>query len=608
MRIVFGHLAWAPYAKVLFEAAVERARGFGHDVVAFCLTTGAPKPRHSWQQLDAAWKSRDSDLCDLRDRLIEVCSDADVFWNVNGANVHPSWLADLPTLNVYGCFDDPESTSILSEPVARYFDAAFVGNLACLPLYRSWGLNRVAWCPIGIINHDFPADVPTTNLLNAARTTPLSFVGERESPWRQERLDRLVSEFPEAVFRGNGWPHGRISDEDRGHLYRNTRIGWNIHNSLGPINVRLFALPANGVLQICDNRCRLGQFMKLEHEVVGFDTIDECIDRTKYFLNHDAERNEIAANGHRRYLADYSEKRIWEYYHSQFKEWLGGESRSEHPIDRLQWNEAGTTTRPNIKSGTVRSRLLQRINRTLKPLNLQISRSSQGTGIASVSSSPTVAEVLVAKQSPAAPTALAEQKKQCPDDGSEDSEADPANLAFCWAIATILGDARQIECSGNLSPIFAAEASADPRRNVTVVNSVSRRLSPQPIVVRNDQPCSAGLDLAVSIDEVCPAADYLGVLGRLVQSAPKVIVAVVQSVSTGPVTDEDASLSQRSWTAGEFYWVLRGFWDSVTVYQMPNRFLPELRKDEKGIEKGPIVAVCFDPRTTSTASSVSKSL
>ena len=607
MKIVFGYLAWASYAKVQFEAAVSRARGFGYDVVPFCLTPGEPKPRYSWSQLDAAWKSRDSDLCDLRDRLIEVCSGADVFWNVNGANVHPSWMADLPTLNVYGCFDDPESTSFLSEPVARYFDAAFVGNLACLPLYRSWGLHRAAWCPIGIINHDFPADVPTTNLLNAARTIPLSFVGERESPWRQERLDRLVSEFPGAIFRGNGWPLGRISDKDRGHLYRNTRIGWNIHNSLGPINVRLFALPANGVLQICDNRCRLGQFMKLEHEVVGFDTIDECIDRTKYFLNHDAERNEIAANGHRRYLADYSEKRIWEYYHSQFKKWLGGESCSEHPIDRLQWSEEGTTTRPDIKSETVRSRLLQSINRTLKPLNLQIGRSSQGTGNASVSGPPTVAEDLVTKQSSAVPAASAKQKKQCLDDVSEDSEADPANLAYCWAIATVLGDARQIECSGNLSPVFAAEASADPRRHIAVFNCVSSMLNQRANSVQSELPRSAGLDLAVSIDEVCPAADYLGVLGGLVQSAPKVIVSVVQSSSTGPVPGEGTSLSHRSWTAGEFYWVLRSFWNSVIVYQMPNRFLPELRKAENGDEPGPIVAVCCDPRTTSAASSVSES-
>ncbi len=596
MKIVFGYLAWAAYAKVLFEAAVERARAFGYDVVPFCLTPGEPKPRYSWSQLDAAWRTRDSALCDLRDRLTAVCSDADVFWNVNGANVHPSWLADLPTLNVYGCFDDPESTSFLSEPVARYFDAAFVGNLACLPMYRSWGLHHVAWCPIGIINHDFPSHTPTNTLLNDPRPTSLSFVGERESPWRQERLDRLVSEFPEAIFRGNGWPLGRISDEDRGKLYRKTRIGWNIHNSLGPINVRLFALPANGVLQICDNRCRLGQFMKLEHEVIGFDTIEECIDRTRYFLKHEDERREIAANGHRRYLADYSERRIWDYYAAQFRKWLGGESRSEHPTDRLRWNEGVTTIQPKVSPRSVRSRLLQTINRTLKPLRLQISRTGEAPGVASGTNESVVANVNRTVSAIPSAKVLAGPEEHASINTRKDGETDPAEQALCWAISTIVGDARQIACYGELSSAFAAEASADPRHRISATNSDSRERNS---TCQNDSVKllpATGLDLAVSINEVDPATDYPAVLGRLVHSAPRVIVATTESGSATAVQNEESALIQSSWTSGEFYWVLRSFWNDVSVYFMPNRFLPELRKANKRDHRGPFVAVCSDPR------------
>jgi spore maturation protein CgeB len=607
VRIVFGYLAWAAYAKVLFEAAVERARAFGYDVVPFCLTPGDPKPRYAWSQLDAAWRSRDSALCDLRDRLDALCADADVFWNVNGANVHPSWLADLPTLNVYGCFDDPESTSFLSEPVARYFDAAFVGNLACLPMYRSWGLHHVAWCPIGIINHDFPSHTPTTTLLNDPRPTLLSFVGERESPWRQERLDRLVSEFPEAIVRGNGWPLGRISDEDRGKLYRKTRIGWNIHNSLGPINVRLFALPANGVLQICDNRCRLGQFMKLEHEVIGFDTMDECIDRTRYFLKHEDERREIAANGHRRYLVDYSERRIWDYYAVQFREWLGGESRSEHPIDRLRWKEDVTTTQPKVTRQSVRSRLLQTINSTLKPLRLQISRTGHSTGNAACANQSTVANALQTEGT-IAPSGVLPGHGQCgAENSNKNGEIDPANQAFCWAISTIVGEARQIICSGNLSSVFATEASADPRRRISVVNSDSGLVNSKCVKDGNELQPSMGLDLAVSINEVGPAADYLVVLGRLVHSALRVIVATTESGSVTAVQDKESAIMQSSWTSGEFYWVLRGFWNNVSIYHMPSPFLPELRRAEKKDQRGPLVAVCRDPRPNLAGKSVKDS-
>ncbi len=608
MKIVFGYLAWAPYAKVQFEAAVSRARGFGYDVVPFCLTPRAPGPRYLWPQLEAAWSGRDAEIVEVRERLLEACSDADIFWNVNGANVHPAWLADLRTFNVYGCFDDPESTAQLSEPVAKYFDAAFVGNLACLPMYQSWGMRRVAWCPIGIVHHDFPEGISTEVLVTRNRDIPTAFVGERESSWRQTRLDRLVSEFPDAVFRGNGWPLGRISDEDRRLLYRDTRVGWNIHNSLGPINVRLFALPANAVMQICDNRCRLGQFMKLEHEVIGFDTIEQCIDRTKYFLTHDAERSEIAANGHRRYLADYSENRIWDYYCSQFKEWLGGESRSEHPIDRLRWHEPPTTAGPTwIKSNSVRSRLLECVNRALLPLDLQICRSTLGPRNGSVSSLHVAAERLNTNQSLAELVAPAKKAMLRPGEFSEECDADPANLAFCWAIATIVGDAAQIVCTGALSPIFSDEVSADPRRRVFVSEPFSRTRNLQDNSRSNELVGCAAFDLAVSIDELISSSDYHSILGRLVKSAPKVIVATAQSDSSGSVPDEDTPFMQRSWTTDQFYWVLRAHWNSVTVYHMPNRFLPELKKAETGAVPGPLAAVCSDPRIASADTTIIES-
>lgn len=608
MKIVFGYLAWAAYAQVQFEAAVSRARGFGYDVVPFCLTPHAPAPRYLWPQLETAWARRDAAIVQLHDRLVEACSDADIFWNVNGANVHPAWLADLKTFNVYGCFDDPESTAQLSEPVAKYFDAAFVGNMACLPMYQSWGIPRIAWCPIGIVHHDFPEGISTEVLVTKNREIPAAFVGERTSPWRQKRLDRLVSEFPDAVFRGNGWPLSRISDEDRGHLYRDTRIGWNLHNSLGPINVRLFALPANAVMQICDNRCRLGQFMRLEHEVIGFDTIDECVDRTRYFLHHDAERSEIAANGHRRYLADYSENRIWDYYHSQFKEWLGGESRSEHPIDRLKWHEPLSTKSPaRIKSGSVRSRLLKCVNRALRPFDLQICRNTPATGNGSLVSLPVAAAELNMKQSLTDSVAQAEQAMLCPDGFSKELEADPANLALCWAIATIVGDAVQINCEGVLSPLFLDEASADPRRRIFVSEPFSRTCNLQNSTCSNAIAGCAALDLAVSIDELIPSSDYHSILSNLVQTAPRVIVATALADSTRPSFDDERSLTHRSWTSGEFYWVLRSHWNSVTVYHMPNRFLPELKRAEAGALSGPLVAVCSDPRTAAVNATVMES-
>ncbi len=61
-----------------------------------------------------------------------------------------------------------------------------------------------------------------------------------------------------------------------------TRVGINIHNSTGPINFRTFYLPANGVLQICDNKSHLGRIFELGREVVGYQEIAEAIELCRY--------------------------------------------------------------------------------------------------------------------------------------------------------------------------------------------------------------------------------------------------------------------------------------------------------------------------------------
>ena len=71
-------------------------------------------------------------------------------------------------------------------------------------------------------------------------------------------------------------------------------------------------LPAFGVMQICDCRENLGTIFKLGEEVVGFETMDECVDATRYYLAHESERRRIALGGWKRVMADYTESKWWD--------------------------------------------------------------------------------------------------------------------------------------------------------------------------------------------------------------------------------------------------------------------------------------------------------
>ena len=90
-------------------------------------------------------------------------------------------------------------------------------------------------------------------------------------------------------------------------MYQRAKIGFNLHNR-GKYTVgsfRLFELPANGVMQISDGGEHLDRFFKVGEEIVGYADADELIDKIRYYLSHDDERQRIARNGYHRVLADY---------------------------------------------------------------------------------------------------------------------------------------------------------------------------------------------------------------------------------------------------------------------------------------------------------------
>jgi hypothetical protein len=96
------------------------------------------------------------------------------------------------------------------------------------------------------------------------------------------------------------------------------------------LNFRTYYLPANGVLQVCDNKSHLAAVFEPGKEIVGFDTIDECIDLCRYYLAHDDERRQIAAAGWKRALTDYNEVAVFRHAVSIIEQHLP--ARASHPV------------------------------------------------------------------------------------------------------------------------------------------------------------------------------------------------------------------------------------------------------------------------------------
>lgn len=303
----FSHFPSRIDIRARVEAWIGRLRRAGFQVDPFVLTLNPPAARLTWRELDSRWRWRDRSLLTLYDNLANTLADYDVFINWNGINVHPDVLPAMPTYNVYACFDDPESSEDLSHPVAAAYDCCLVGNVACLDMYRRWGCRHVGWWPLGFHIDDYDPNLTVETIHSGDRDIDVTLLCERVSRWRTDRLDTFVEAFPSGQYYGRGWPAGFLPEDRRIPLLQRSKIGLNVHNSIGPVNYRTFYLPANGVMQLCDNRSHLGKIFEIGREVVGYETIDEAIDLCRYYLNHDEERREIAARGFQRAMKDYNE-------------------------------------------------------------------------------------------------------------------------------------------------------------------------------------------------------------------------------------------------------------------------------------------------------------
>lgn len=598
-EIILGYQVPNPRTQELYCDMIARARQLGYNIKGLCLTENPPAPALTFAQLDARWKRKDRELDKLRSRVREAVSGADVFWNLNGANIHPAWLADFPTLNVYGCYDDPESSARLSQPVARYFDACFVGNLSCLPLYESWNVRNMAWSPLAFLGKDYDPTLTPEHVLTVERPVDIVFFGERQTPFRQGRLDRLIEAFPQAYCRGRGWPGGFVDDENRRAIYKQAKIGWNVHNSVGPVNLRFFALPANGILQICDNKCRSGQVFKLGEEIVGFDSMDECIELTRYYLEHPDERKRIAANGLKRYQTEFTEDKIWAYHHDHLKRWLA--MKREGEIQPPVWETEPWGLR---EKGRLLAR--QAITRTLRSVGLQVVRlKDQKRSPLPGSHLATVESFAPYRENPRADASNNDPRTHRKH--SQDRPEQPNMVALNWAVARFAGSARRIVELGGGTGCFAYEAASVPDRFVLCSDldkgaidwARENRARPNIEYVNRLVETSEGpFDLVVSVDVIEHIQDYRAFIEQCVALAPRAIL-------TTPNKNRDPLSAQasppayyqhvREWTAGEFYWVLRVYYRSVQLYAMPDVYIPDVVPIDVTSTLTPLIAVCSDP-------------
>jgi hypothetical protein len=311
LRYVWAYSAADVWTESWHTELLRRRRLAGFDVVNVCVTPPSLGRRWlSFPELDERWRHGDPALLQIYAELTETLANRDVLVLYNGANLHPEFVGRLDCLRVYSSGDDPEATDVLSRPCSPPFDVHLVNHPGMVQTYRSWGFSRVHFWPLG--SQTFPEDVADLDddalRDRGRRDIEGVFIGERNA-LKRERLDILAAAFPASRYHGNGWPAGRIGDANA--LYRRSRIGWNIHNSTGPINFRLYELAAHGVAQLCDNPDQLRAIFGPD-ECLGFSSMEQAIRMSRDLLADNELQAHLAVQAKRRWAREYHPGKIWE--------------------------------------------------------------------------------------------------------------------------------------------------------------------------------------------------------------------------------------------------------------------------------------------------------
>ena len=99
-------------------------------------------------------------------------------------------------------------------------------------------------------------------------------------------------------------PHKDVSN-----LYNNSKIGINLHNSLGQL-MQDYMIYLPWVLQICDNKDKLFQVFEPGKEIVGYNSLEEAEYLINYYLKEIDEAKEISYSEYIRYIKEYTQDNI----------------------------------------------------------------------------------------------------------------------------------------------------------------------------------------------------------------------------------------------------------------------------------------------------------
>jgi spore maturation protein CgeB len=107
----------------------------------------------------------------------------------------------------------------------------------------------------------------------------------------------------------------RISLERYAEILGRSKISLNFSYSLPgthALHGRVFEVMFSGALLIENLNTETPQYFTPMSDYVAFDTKEDLVDKVRYYLEHEDERQQIALNGYRKATKEYSPQVFWD--------------------------------------------------------------------------------------------------------------------------------------------------------------------------------------------------------------------------------------------------------------------------------------------------------
>lgn len=191
---------------------------------------------------------------------------------------------------------------------AMEFDYVFFNQKRALEeftLYRQSEIKRPKsfWLPHAFEPEAYP-------FFETLKKYDVCFIGHAQDPKnenfngfsRTTALDRLFKEFQNFYYgsRHPAYP-GKNMFEDAAHHFCESKIVFNV-SIKDDINMRVFETLGSGAFLLTNYLPTLGELFEDGKDLVTYKTLDEMVEKAQYYIEHNKERERIAASGHKKAL------------------------------------------------------------------------------------------------------------------------------------------------------------------------------------------------------------------------------------------------------------------------------------------------------------------